>query len=337
MSKILTVIIPSYNVEKYLDEILPTYIADQILNDIEVLIVNDGSKDETVHVAQKFETKYPTVFRVIDKPNGGHGSTINRGIKEATGKYIKVIDGDDYVDTDAFINYVNALKKIDVDAVYTPFTRVNITTKTNQVVTIGDQVSYNKVYSINDIDPKLFEKNYALHSWTFNQNVLRKIPKISEKLFYVDQEYIMYALAFIKNIYFLNDNIYQYRVGNSSQSMAIENQKKNVWMLEKVTFNILDFYQKNTNILSQNVKNIYEYRISGLVHNLVHIYILIGDNKSKKQLIGILMNLKKENKDIYKKLYGIESRVLKLSFLFYPIIVYAERIYYNMKLRNKGK
>lgn len=331
MSKILTVIIPSYNVEEYLDEILPTYIANQILDDIEVLIINDGSRDETVHVAQKFETQYPTVFRVVDKPNGGHGSTINRGIKEAIGKYIKVIDGDDYVDTDAFINYVNALKKIDVDAVYTPFTRVNITTKTNQVVTIGDQVSYNKVYSINDIDPKLFEKNYALHSWTFNQNVLRKIPKISEKLFYVDQEYIMYALAFIKNVYFLNDNIYQYRVGNSSQSMAIENQKKNVWMLEKVTFNILDFYQKN-NLLPVNTNEIYKCRIAEMFQRLIHIYISIGNPESKKSLIKII-NIIKNKESLNSRVTGVEYRLLSSSILFYPILVISEKIYHQLKWR----
>ena len=126
MAKTLSVVIPSYNVEKYLPEILPTFLSPEVLDDIEVLIVNDGSKDNTSKVGKEFQDKYPNTVRIIDKENGGHGSTINRGIEEAVGKYFKVVDGDDWVDTDVFIKYVNALKTLEADAVMTPFNRVNL-------------------------------------------------------------------------------------------------------------------------------------------------------------------------------------------------------------------
>ena len=114
MSKILTVTIPSYNTEKYIAECLPYLIDERIISDIEILIVSDGSKDNTVSVAQKWSDKYPDSIRVIDKENGGHGSTINRGISEATGKYFKVLDGDDWVVTESFVKLVEFLKGIDV-------------------------------------------------------------------------------------------------------------------------------------------------------------------------------------------------------------------------------
>ena len=89
MAKTLSVVIPSYNVEKYLPEILPTFLSPEVLDDIEVLIVNDGSKDNTSKVGKEFQDKYPNTVRIIDKENGGHGSTINRGIEEAVGKAFK--------------------------------------------------------------------------------------------------------------------------------------------------------------------------------------------------------------------------------------------------------
>ena len=82
MEKVLTVTIPSYNVEKYLHQTLDSFIQEEILEDIEVLIVDDGSKDRTPLIGKEYEIKYPGTFRVISKENGGHGSTINRGIQE---------------------------------------------------------------------------------------------------------------------------------------------------------------------------------------------------------------------------------------------------------------
>ena len=121
MSKILTVTIPSYNTEKYIDECLPYLIDERIISDIEILIVSDGSIDNTVSVAQKWADKYPDSIRVIDKENGGHGSTINRGILEATGKYFKVVDGDDWVVTENFVKLIEFLKGVDVDLINNPY------------------------------------------------------------------------------------------------------------------------------------------------------------------------------------------------------------------------
>ncbi|MCU5752847.1 glycosyltransferase family 2 protein [Lactococcus lactis] len=100
---------------------MPYLIDERIISDIEILIVSDGSKDNTVSVAQKWADKYPDSIRVIDKENGGHGSTINRGILEATGKYFKVVDGDDWVVTENFVKLVEFLKKSDVDLINNPY------------------------------------------------------------------------------------------------------------------------------------------------------------------------------------------------------------------------
>ena len=83
--KILSIIVPAYNVGKYLNEVLPTYVSSSLENAIEVIIVNDGSKDDTLDIANNYCKKYPSIFKVLDKENGGHGSTINAGLKVAVG------------------------------------------------------------------------------------------------------------------------------------------------------------------------------------------------------------------------------------------------------------
>ena len=92
--KILTVTIPSYNVEAYLEDCLESFVNSEVMDDIEVLIVNDGSSDNTAKIAQRYVDKYENTFRLINKENGGHGSTINTGVREAKGKYFKVVDED---------------------------------------------------------------------------------------------------------------------------------------------------------------------------------------------------------------------------------------------------
>lgn len=126
MYKILTITIPSYNTSQYIDSCLPTFLSNKkILKDIEILIINDGSKDDTLVKAKYYENKYPETIKVVDKENGGHGSTINSGIKLASGKYFKIVDGDDWVDNNNFTNLVQQLKKIDTDMVVNPYVEYN--------------------------------------------------------------------------------------------------------------------------------------------------------------------------------------------------------------------
>lgn len=103
MEKVLTVVIPSFNVEKYLRQTLESLRNEEILENVEVLIVDDGSTDDTAKIGREYEKRYPQTYRVISKTNGGHGSTINCGIEQSRGTFFKVVDGDDWVNTEALI------------------------------------------------------------------------------------------------------------------------------------------------------------------------------------------------------------------------------------------
>ena len=108
MNKLLTIIVPSYNMEAYLPRCLGSLIVDdeELLQKLDVIVVNDGSKDRTSEIAHEFQSKHPGVFRVIDKGNGHYGSCINAGLAMALGTFIKVLDADDYYLTDNFKDYL---------------------------------------------------------------------------------------------------------------------------------------------------------------------------------------------------------------------------------------
>ena len=127
MNKILTVVIPTYNMEKYLRKCLNSLIIDDkdLLKSLEVLVINDGSQDSSSVIAHEYEQSYPEIFRVIDKENGNYGSCINRGLREATGKYIKILDADDSFDTKNFSVLLKNMASIDVDMFISDFSVVS--------------------------------------------------------------------------------------------------------------------------------------------------------------------------------------------------------------------
>ena len=128
MNKIISFIIPSYNVEKYLSKALESFLAGDVLDKIEVLIVNDGSKDSTATVANEYVEKYPETYRLINKQNGGHGSAINTGAEAANGKFLKVIDADDWVITDNLKELIEKLEVCESDVFLTPYHTVDMET-----------------------------------------------------------------------------------------------------------------------------------------------------------------------------------------------------------------
>ena len=308
MEKILTITIPSYNVEKYLDETLPHYFDERVLPDIEILIVNDGSKDNTLAIANGYHEKYPESVFVIDKPNGGHGSTIHAGIAAAHGKYFKVIDADDWVDTESFVKLIDTLKKVDTDLVLTPFERVIEGTDRKESVDFSG-VEYDKVCDFDSVIGGL-EDCYQLHSATFRTDIMRKIPAISENCFYVDQEYVLYPVRFVKTVYFLNAHVYQYRIGNAGQSMAVANLQKNRRMHQKVTMNMVRYAKEMD--FSENKQSFLNKRASALVYKTLEILLSMGKS-SKSEWVQFADVLKEKYPDIYKCVPGKKAALLRMS------------------------
>ena len=148
MSKVLTISIAAYNVEKYIRQALDSLLIKDI-DKLEILVEDDGGTDGTADIVKEYEKKYPNSIKLVHKENGGYGSTINKSIGIATGKYFKQLDGDDWYDKSNLQKLVNILEKINSDVVYSPY--VEVYEKNNLKKTIDSIEKDEGEYKISEV------------------------------------------------------------------------------------------------------------------------------------------------------------------------------------------
>lgn len=328
MSKILTIVVPSYNTEKYIDECIPTFLAPEILDDIEILIIDDGSKDGTAKKGLKYEKKFPDTIKVISKKNGGHGSTINKGIELATGKYFKVVDGDDWVNTDSFVNLVKYLKDTTSDIVASQYYRVSEETfeKKERYFT---GVEFKHEYQFDEIVNKI--DRIEMHALTIKTSILKENKIIiDENKYYVDVEYILFPIPFVKTVVFIEDYVYMYRVCSESQSMSINNLQRNKDMHYQVFFRLVDFYNKIKDSISKEKKEYIARRLAFMAWTQYKIYLSMPYHRQiKTELVQFDKKLKHNCIDIYK--FNSSKLVSALRFMNFHLYRIFNK--YNQKKR----
>ncbi|MBQ8804706.1 MAG: glycosyltransferase family 2 protein [Tyzzerella sp.] len=311
MSKILSVVIPSYNVEKYLEQTLQSFIAESIMEDIEVLIVDDGSKDLTATIGKKYEEMYPNSFRVISKENGGHGSTINRGIQECKGKYFKVVDGDDWVNTADFQKLVEKLKECDADYVVTNYYEVNDQT--------GEKTAkkYEQLEGKKTFDELVRVAQPAMHAVVFKSSILKDNQiRLDEHCFYVDVEYILYPVPYVKTVAYFELYVYMYRLAVATQSVSMQGFRKHIQNHIDVIMHLSEFaerYKNEANEEDQDKVYFVGKRIAQMVKDQSAIFMSYSadDKVAKEKFIQFDQKLKKTSEWIYQ-LSNKESGMLKL-------------------------
>lgn len=304
--KLLTVVIPTYNMEKYLDNCLQSFVNEnnELFSKIEVLVVNDGSTDKSVAIAKEYEERYPECFRLIDKENGGHGSTINVGIKESTGKYFRVVDSDDWVDTDNFYKYLEKLQNLDVDIVFTPYMSVDEETGRKKKFMYNTRgLEKEKECLISDF---LKGRQIKMHTITYKTNILQKNNiGLDEHCFYVDTEYVLFPLKYIQNCMLINNVVYMYRVNMSTQSCSNEGYFRHCEDHRKVSLHLLDYISKELKMdISLCKKKYYYGYILKMLEKQYRIYLMNSpfSPKNCREIISFDHAIKKKSRKIYKAL-----------------------------------
>ncbi|MDT2703451.1 glycosyltransferase family 2 protein [Enterococcus dongliensis] len=331
MNKILSITVPSYNTSNYMDFCLPTFLTNnELLDDIEILLVNDGSKDDTLSRARKYEKQYPNTIKVIDKKNGGHGSTINKGIEHATGKYFKVVDGDDWVDNLNLTRLVQQLKKLDVDMIVNPYIEYNERKKSENIISVEQQYLEKKM-KFSDLNLKSV---LPMHSITYSTSILKENKiHLDEKIFYVDVEYILYPIPFVKTIYFLDYPVYIYRYDTPNQSVNTKNTQKNVLHHLKVVNSVCSFYDSLSEKTSKSVKEYILSRTISLINSQYNIYFSFPHSKKMKYTINEFDKLINKN---YPSIYNNNKynpfvKAFRINNNFYYIIWLLNKIRLKMR------
>lgn len=238
MKKTLTVSVAAYNVEKFIRNTLESCIQEDIMDDLEVLIIDDGATDKTSEIAQEYQERYPQTFRLIRKANGGYGTTVNRSMQEASGRYFRLLDGDDWFDKQGLRRLVKHLRNTDVDAV---FTQMYLCYPDHQVKEDDTWKRFiGKTFRLRDIPAGVFA---GMWEFTVKTELLRDHPfELPCKTFYTDHLFLMYPIPYIKEVTYLGFPVYCYRVGYEEQSISAASRLKHVDEILKVSRLASEYY-----------------------------------------------------------------------------------------------
>lgn len=306
MDKTLSIIIPSYNMEKYLDRCLSSLLVDPaILRSIEVLIVNDGSQDRTSDIGHSFESRFPDSFRVIDKENGHYGSCINRGLQEAKGAYVKVLDADDYF-CPKFVDYLLFLKETDADLILTD--SVSIDDRGVELSQSTFPLPFRKTISIH----RLF--GYGIHhlnhfNITYRTDLLKAINyRQTEGTPYTDLEWCSLPVRRVSSVAYLPVTVYCYLRGRAGQSIDISYRKNNMWKENKVVLGLAKTYEALKNDTSPDNQPLFRAIISSFIITVYRHYLILSPHDLKEsEIIDFDTSLHQISGELYQSVLDTQE------------------------------
>ncbi len=302
--KILTILIPVYNTEKYIKRCLDSILLKEIINDIEILVVSDGSKDDSVNIVKEYRRKYPDTIKLIEKENGGHGSTINKGLELATGKYFRVLDSDDWFKCVDFIKFVQKLKKETADLVVTNYRQIHVYDQ-HESIYIYKNLVENKVYYFDDIDLNILNGEYfVMATSTYKLDILKNSKLcLLEKTFYVDMQYNIEPIKEVQTFVYYNLDVYRYYIGRKNQSVNIDSFVKNKLSHEKVLKYLIEYYKNIKSKISKVKRDYLEMILIYLLNTHYTIFCVYDKNQNEtySQIVEFDKYFMSIDRDLYEK------------------------------------
>lgn len=310
--KLLTFTVPCYNSAAYMQKCIESLLKGG--EDVEILIINDGSTDDTAKIADDYVSKYPSIIKAIHKENGGHGSAVNAGIANASGLFFKVVDSDDWVKEEAYMEILKTLRSLAggetmLDMLISNFVYEKTGESRHKVMRYKHALPVNKMFTWEDV--KHFRKGQyiLMHSVIFRTRLLKECGlELPEHTFYVDNIYVFEPLPYVRNMYYMDVNFYRYYIGRADQSVNEEIMIGRIDQQLRVNKIMID-YMVEHKLQIQASKRMAQYMLSYLdIITTVSSILLIrsgkGENLDKKA--ELWSYLKKKDWLLYRKLrYGL--------------------------------
>lgn len=300
-SKILTIIVPTYNMELYLDKCLASLIPQNEERDVEVIVVNDGSTDSSLSIAHKYKEEYPDIFIVIDKENGNYGSCINTALPLARGKYVKILDADDYFDNEKFHLYIEFLRNVDVDIIVNDFLIVN----SSGIVTHREVFNLETPFSIDDLQ----NVDMWMHAVAYKTDNLRSINySQSEGISYTDQEWVFTPMINVKTGARFPYFLYMYLNGREGQTISNSSYKKNLWMEIQGLRKMIIVYETIKDDVNKAVRKYLIHRIMSRT-KFIYMTALVTTFTPRSENLKRLSVLDDYYKDFSPELYMLSNDI----------------------------
>lgn len=324
-NKLLTIVIPVYNMEAYLEKTLSSVALPEYEDKVEILVVNDGSSDSSKNIINQYAKKYPRLIRAIHKDNGGWGTCIKLAIKEAQGKYFKVLDSDDWFNTTAFTEFVHLLEEQDVDLILTPYTEINDT---------GDEKHFsfskkliNKTWSISQFIKNIKYKNsiFALAAITYRTSILSNENITIGDKYYSDIDYDLQPLAFVKTLHILPCCLYFYYRAREAQSTSTDGYISHIDDYKNLLIREIQFFTDKQKSLDHHLK---KHIFNCILRQCKFYYKLCMSRSNKiqtKKLTSFDKYIQKTNLKIYLNLnLSCVKKIIPFIFIwrFFKINIY---------------
>lgn len=317
--KLLSFAVPCYNSAAYMEKCVDSLLAGG--EDVEIIIVNDGSSDATAEIADRYQAKYPTVVKAVHKENGGHGSAVNAGLERATGLFFKVVDSDDWVKEDAYKKILDTLRekaggdKV-LDMLISNFVYEKVGENRRKVMRYRHALPVDEMFTWNEV--KHFHKGQymLMHSVIYRTKLLRECGiKLPEHTFYVDNLFVFEPLPYVKNMYYLDVNFYCYYIGRTDQSVNESIMIGRIDQQLKVNKLMVDYMVEKKSLIGKS-KKVFRYMLSYLdiittVSSILLIRSGTEENLEKKKELWNYIETK--DRSLYRKLrFGLLGQCTNL-------------------------
>jgi Glycosyltransferases involved in cell wall biogenesis len=314
--KILSIAVPCYNSEAYMNKCIDSLLIGG--DEVEIIIVDDGSSDNTAQIAELYQAEYPEIIRVIHQENGGHGDAVNTGLQNATGAYFKVVDSDDWVDEEAYKRIIESLKKIltmpdGVDMVISNFVYEKQGAKRKRVMHYRSALPREQIFTWSQVK-RLRKGQYILmHSAIYRTKLLLSCGlKLPRHTFYVDNLFVFQPLPYVKTMYYVDVNFYKYFIGRSDQSVNEEVMIRRIDQQIRVNKIMIDTFLKK----EIHDKKLKKYMINYLdIITTVSSIMLIcsGTEENLRKKEELWKYLKSSDQSLYYKIrFGLLGNAMNL-------------------------
>ena len=314
--KLLSVAIPCYNSEAYMEKCIDSLLVGG--EEVEILIVDDGSTDKTAEIADVYAEKYPTIVRAIHQENGGPGEAVNAGIRNAQGLYFKVVDSDDWVNKEAYEKILKTLEELlrgpkTVDLFISNFVYEKQGATRKKVMQYRHCFPQGEVFGWSDIGHMQKGKYLLMHSMIYRTQLLQQCGlELPKHTFYVDNLFAYEPLPYVKNMYYLDVNFYRYFIGRDDQSVNEKVMIKRIDQQIRVNKMMVDVYNRG-NFTNKRLRA-YMFSYLDIITTVSSIMLIRAETEEalqkKKELLEYI---KSENRVLYRKLrHSLFGRVMNL-------------------------
>lgn len=303
--KVLSVAIPCYNSEEYMARAVDSLLPGG--EDIEIIIVNDGSSDRTREIAEEYERKYPTIIKVVNQENGGHGEAVNTGLHHASGVYFKVVDSDDWVEEQALSQILEKLREFvesgeRIDMLISNYVYEKLEMKKQKVIDYRSCLPIDRPFGWAEVGHFRSSQNILMHSVIYRTKLLRDCGlELPKHTFYVDNIFVYQPLPAVSKLYYLDVDFYRYYIGREDQSVNENVMMGRIDQQIKVTKIMIDSHDLTKIRRKQLRKYMAKYLVMMMtVSSVFLIKMNTPESLAKKE--ELWQYLKKKNERMYREM-----------------------------------